>query len=134
MKLISSEIEAFKTLLFSPKTYDLAIEMSKSTIHLQRIISEMSQRFQRAFPFSNDTFQEIVQTQHLDLSHQSLETLQPAVEVLENLQSLDLSYNQFSYVPTTINKLAYLTSLDLSSNRIQHLSHEINRISVLQVL
>lgn len=70
----------------------------------------------------------------LDLGHNHLHHLPPAIGKLVNLEFLDLSYNELDYLPEEIGMLTNLRTLLLFANQIQVLNPELGYLQKLETL
>lgn len=87
----------------------------------------------RGLPFP-DSLPELSSLEYLDISRNSLTSLQARICELPNLQTLNISENHLQFIPPEFGKFAKLESLNASKNVIEELPREMGRARTLKNL
>jgi hypothetical protein len=72
--------------------------------------------------------------EYLDLQHNLLTDITPAVGEADSLRYLDLSHNRLTGVPAVLGKLTNLATLNLAGNQVTVLPEELGALSQLKNL
>ncbi|XP_043915704.1 p53-induced death domain-containing protein 1 [Protopterus annectens] len=121
--------------IFSAVTLVPALQSLKSVVLKGGHVRDRLGICQRGFLCSlPESFGQLKQLSHLDLSFNSFSALPECITELCNLSALLLCHNQLSSLPESINRLSKLTFLSVMKNDLQELPRSIGELRVLHKL